>query len=142
MTLTESLFRAFRAQSRYFNSLQLGSPHPFPEESVGMAVVIRSFCYWPRLSRAERRGALEIWMSPVKGMYISRITKIAPETADAAAKRLATAVRLRGAKRPKLTKTKISRKTMTTSNGRENEAFDCSYINQRILPILTARFRP
>ena len=52
-----------------------------------MAVVIRSFCYWPRLSRAERRGALEIWMSPVKGMYISRITKIAPETADAAATR-------------------------------------------------------
>lgn len=65
-------------------------------------------------------------------MYISRITKIAPETADAAAKRLATAVRLRGAKRPKLTKTKISHMTMTTSNGLENEAFDCSYINQRI----------
>ena len=80
-------------------------------------------------------------MSPVKGMYISRIRKIAPETANAAAKRLAVAGTLRGAKRPKLTKTKISQNTMTTSNVRENETFDCSYINQRVLPILTARFR-
>ena len=82
---------------------------------------------------------LEIWISPVKGAYISNIRKIAPETANAAAKRLAIAITSRGAKRPKLKKTKISQKTMTASNVRENEAFDCAYINQRILPILTAR---
>ena len=98
-------------------------------------------CYWLRCARAERRGALEIWISPLKGMYISRIRKIAPETANAAAKRLATAVALRGAKRPKLMKTTISQKTMTTSNVRENEAFDCSYINQRTLAIPIAILR-
>ena len=36
----------------------------------------------------------------MKGAYISRIKKIAQETASAAAKRLAIAITLRGAKRP------------------------------------------
>ena len=74
-------------------------------------------------------------------MYISKIRKIAPETANAAAKRLAIAVALRGAKRPKLMNTKISQRTMITSNALENEALDCAYINQRILPMITPRFR-
>ena len=42
----------------------------------------RSLCYRPRCARAERRGALEIWISPVKGIYISKIRKIAPGTAN------------------------------------------------------------
>src|SRR5215831_16382879 len=62
-------------------------------------------------------------------MYISKIRKIAPDTDNAAAKRLPMAVALRGANSPKLMKTTISQKTMIASNARETEAFDCSYID-------------
>jgi hypothetical protein len=74
-------------------------------------------------------------------MYISTIRKIAPETANAAAKRLVMAVALRGAKRPKLMKTTTSQKTIVPSKLFETEVFDCSNINQRILPIFIGILR-
>jgi hypothetical protein len=50
--------------------------------------------YWPRLARAARDRALEISTSPVYGVYISKIKKIAHETESAATNRLHTTVAL------------------------------------------------
>ena len=94
--------------------------------------------YWPRCARALRSGALEICISPWKGLYISRIKKIAPETDSAETSKLVITVALKGAKRPKLMKMTVSQITSTTSNGMETEVACCAYINQRVLPISTA----
>ena len=56
----------------------------------------------PRCVSAKRSGALEISISPPNGVYSSRIKKIALETDNAETNRAAVAVKLRGAKRPKL----------------------------------------
>src|SRR5215470_4761004 len=77
-------------------------------------------------------------MTPLYGEYISKIKKIAPETASAETKRLLTAVALKGAKRPKLTKMTLSQRTSTTSRGSETELVACSYISQRVFPISIA----
>jgi hypothetical protein len=68
---------------------------------------------------APRSGALEICINPSKGLYISRIKKIAPETDSAQTNRVAIAVALRGANKPKLLKIVASQKTSTASNGIE-----------------------
>src|ERR1700730_4996092 len=97
-------------------------------------------CYWPRCARALRSGVLEICISPSKGVYISRIKKIAPETDSAQTNKVAIVVALRGAKRPKLLKIMASQKTSTASNGVEMKLPPCSNISQRIFPRSIAIF--
>src|ERR1700730_9505154 len=82
--------------------------------------------YWPRCARALRSGALEICISPSKGLYISRIKNIAPETDSAQTNKVAIAVALRGAKRPKLLKMTASQDTSTASNGMEMKLPACA----------------
>jgi hypothetical protein len=55
-------------------------------------------------------------MNPWKGRSSSRMRKIAPETDSAPTNNAATTVGLRGAKRPKLAKMRLSQKTSTTRN--------------------------
>jgi hypothetical protein len=43
----------------------------------------RMYSYWPRCVRAARGGALEISISPLKAVHISRIKKIAPDVSIA-----------------------------------------------------------
>src|SRR5262245_48378305 len=57
--------------------------------------------YWPRCSRAVRRGSLGIRSSPSNGRFNSTIRKIAPVTESAQTKKAAMTVALGGAKRPK-----------------------------------------
>ena len=52
--------------------------------------------YWPRCARAVRIGASEIRISPWKGVYISRIKKIAPETDRAHRNKVAITVAFGG----------------------------------------------
>src|ERR1700675_799901 len=96
---------------------------------------VRFACYWPRCARALRSGALEICISPWKGLYISRIKKIAPETDSAQTHKVARAVALRGANKRKLVKMVASQKPSTASNGMETKLPACSNIIQRIFPI-------
>ena len=57
--------------------------------------------YLPIYARAFRNGASESWISPLKGVYISTIKKIAPETATAHRNKVATTVVLVGEKKAK-----------------------------------------
>jgi len=66
-------------------------------------------------------GAEDILRIPVKGEYISKIIKIAPETASAPTSRVTITVGLGGAKRPKLMKIATSHETRTTNRGIESE---------------------
>jgi signal transduction histidine kinase len=94
-----------------------------------------------RGARAARSGALEIWISPSKGLYISRIRRIAQETDSAETNKLATTVVLAGANTPKLMKIIVSHKTRMTSSGKGTEPVLCSYINRRVCPRLFCRGR-
>src|ERR1700675_3224904 len=99
---------------------------------------VRFACYWPRCARALRSGALEICISPWKGLYISRIKKIAPETDSAQTSKVAIVIGLRGANKPKLTKIVASQKTSTARSGMETEVPACSNIIQRVFSISIA----
>ena len=70
---------------------------------------------------------------------MSRISRTAPETDNAAANRLAMAVALRGANSPKLKKTTISQKTMMAIKTLDTEKLNCWYISQRVLAMFTVR---
>src|SRR4029077_16007519 len=105
-----------------------------PKGSAIESAGFQDMRYWPRCARAKRSGALEISISPLKGVYISRIKKIAPETDNPEIHRAVTTVALRGANSPKLMKIAVSQKTKTTSMGLETEAACCSDNNQRVLP--------
>ena len=70
-----------------------------------------------------------------KGVYISRISKIAAETDSAQMHMLVITVALAGAKSPKLARMSVSHNTSTTGNGTETEVVPCSNIDQRIWPI-------
>jgi hypothetical protein len=76
---------------------------------------------WPIRLNALRRGEEEILITPLKGAYIAIMMKMAPETASAQANSVTNIVLVRGAKRPKLVKMKVSHKTTTTSKGNERE---------------------
>ena len=62
-------------------------------------------------------GAEDILRIPLNGVYISRMIKIALETANALISRVTITVGLGGATRPKLTKIATSHETRTTSMG-------------------------
>ena len=71
---------------------------------------------------------------PPKGVYMSKTNKMAAETDIAQTANVATTVRLRGAKRPKLPKMTVSQKTSATRSGIETELVLCWSISQRVLP--------
>src|SRR6478672_4225 len=75
----------------------------------------------PSWLRASRMGADDIFRNPVNGEYISRMIKMAPETASAPTSRVTITVGLGGARRPKLKKTATSQETNTTKRGSERE---------------------
>src|ERR1700747_3509699 len=62
-------------------------------------------------------GAGEILRIPLKGVYISRMMKIADDTASALRASVAMTVTLGGANRPKLAKIAASHKIKTTNSG-------------------------
>jgi hypothetical protein len=66
-------------------------------------------------------GEEEILITPLNGVYIAIMMKTAPETARAQANSVTNIVFVRGAKRPKLVKMKVSHKTTTPSKGKERE---------------------
>jgi hypothetical protein len=76
---------------------------------------------WPIRLNALRRGEEEILITPLNGAYIAIMMTMAPETASAQATSVTNIVLVRGAKRPKLVKMKVSHKTTTTSKGNERE---------------------
>src|SRR6516162_2978459 len=65
-------------------------------------------------------------MTPLYGLYISNIRKIAPDTDNAAVNNVATTVALRGANSPQLTKTMVSQKTIMTTIGLDTEVAPCT----------------
>ena len=73
---------------------------------------------------AKRNGALETCVAPLKGVYISMIKKIAPETATPAKNREAITVHL-GAERPKPMKITVRQKVRITSMGVGTEGELC-----------------
>ena len=81
-------------------------------------------------------------ITPLKGVYISMIKKIAPETDNPATNREAMTVPLRGAKRPKPMKITVSQKTRITSMGVGTEG-DSLFVDQpagfaETIPMLNA----
>ena len=60
-------------------------------------------------------------MTPLNGVYISMMIKIAPETARAQTTSVAIIVSLPGAKRPKPMKMTVSHETRTARRGNERE---------------------
>ena len=83
---------------------------PWPEHTAPSFQ--RPICF-----SASRIGTGEILSTPLNGVYISRMMKIAEETASALRARVAITVELVGAKRPKLRKMAASHKTRTTNSG-------------------------
>jgi HK97 family phage major capsid protein len=71
--------------------------------------------YRPMISSALRSGALEIFMRPSSGEFISRTRKIAAAIEQALTMSARNTIQLRGAKTPKLKKSSASQNTSTLS---------------------------
>src|SRR5262249_60251769 len=71
--------------------------------------------YRPMNSSALRRGALEIFIRPSSGEFISSTRKIAAAIEQALTMSARNTIQLRGAKRPKLTNSSVSQKISTPS---------------------------
>jgi len=75
-------------------------------------------------------GAEEILITPVKGVYISRMIKIAADTAKPARPNVTKIVAFGGEKRPKPTKMITSQEVSTTSRGMGTElCWDLRYMS-------------
>src|SRR5271156_5603942 len=81
----------------------------------------------------SRTGAEEILSTPLNGVYISMMRKIAAETDNAQIASVTITVGFGGAKRPKPTKMATSQATRTTSRGMDMPVCSASTnINQRL----------
>src|SRR5215472_4453187 len=105
-----------------------------------MALVrdLLSVFYWPSWARAARSGASEIRINPSYGVYISKISRIAPEAERADTKIVAMRVPLGAARSPQMTKITVSQKTITTNSGFDTDIAPCTYISQRVCARFTA----
>ena len=104
-----------------------------------MNIAAVAVIYCPSCVKAARKGASVARINPDPGVYISRIKRIAPETASADINKLVTIVALGRTKSPKLVKSNVSQKTSIASTGMGTEEVLCSNINQRVWPILIAK---
>ena len=71
------------------------------EAQVSCEAVPWAAVYWPSCASAERRGVLEIWISPSNERSSSMIRKIAPETEMAQTRKATATVPFRGGEEPK-----------------------------------------
>ena len=71
-------------------------------------------------------------MTPLNGLFSSKIRKIAADTDKAASISVTIAVAFGGANRPTLTKTIAIQKTKMISMGREMDVSVCSKSSQRV----------
>ena len=102
--------------------------------AFGMALVrdLLSVFYWPSWARAARSGASEIRINPSNGVYISKISRIAPEAERADTKIVAMRVPLGAARSPQMTNVTVSQKTITTNSGLDTDIAPCSMQSQAL----------
>ena len=125
--------------SASFLKLSLQSPYCCPEllrllRDALMHILQKggqSLFYLPRLSSALTNGALDTFIIPVRGVSISSIRKIAPDTDIAQTNKTPRTVALMGASRPKPAKSMVSQNSRTTRKTVGSVCCVCSMITHR-----------
>ena len=123
------LVRPSLSPSRPLLAFSGGPPRP---AAPGRVEVLSRVVLLAEMGKSVAQWSTGDLTSPSNGWSSSRIRKIAPETDSAQTNRAAITVALGGAKRPKLTKIKMSQKTSTTRNGVGIALSLCSTSNQRV----------